>query len=65
MIIGLIFFVLFIGVVDASMTYFRVFKKNQVGQGALLAHIRGVVYSFLKFAIYFFVAAVLLSFENG
>ena len=65
MIIGLMFLVLIIGAIDAFMTYFRVFKNNQLGQSVLLGHIKGVVFSFLKFLIYFVAAAVLLYFENG
>jgi hypothetical protein len=58
------FLVLFIGAVDAFMTYFRVFNRNKASQGFLLRHIRGVAFGFLKFILYFMVAAVLLSFEN-
>ena len=65
MIIGLMFFVLAIGVVDAFMTYFRVLRKNQLGHSVFLSHIRGVVFSFLKFLLYFVAAAILLYFENG
>lgn len=61
----LMFLVLAIGIVDSFLTYFRILKKYSGQDNFIIGHVIGTIIAFLRFSLYFLVAAVILYFVNG
>ncbi|WP_224815706.1 hypothetical protein [Hasllibacter sp. MH4015] len=61
-ILNVVVFLLFVGgILDASRTYLQVFKRYGGFENFLPSHLAATLFSFFRFALYFFAAAVVFA----